>query len=282
MTLIRYPGSKAKLTDEILSRMPYSLWRGLFSAGGEYREPFFGGGAVGFKVMAKMSRSSRVWINDKDLWLSRLWESVRKRPRQLCKLIKDFKPNTSDFYKFKEQDGCPKVDHTLAGFRKLACHQMSMSGFGVMSGGPLGGREQTNREYPIGCRWNPDRLRTKVIRLHRLMREFDEVVITHDDFAVVLGGATESSVIYVDPPYVKAGPQLYKHSLSTDDHRRLARLLKPLKCQWFLSYDDHELVRELYADCRIESVQITYTNATHATGRRPKNSEVVIQPKAAS
>lgn len=279
MPLIRYPGSKAKLTGKIIERLPYELWAGLYGANAEYREPFFGGGAVGFKVMARMSRASKVWINDKDLWLARLWESVRDRPRQLCKLIAAFKPNTSDFYKFKEQDGCPTVDPSLAGFRKLACHQMSMSGFGVMSGGPLGGREQTNTDYPIDCRWNPDRLRKQVMQCHRLMKDFDQVDITHTDFAVVLNGAPENCVAYVDPPYVKAGPQLYKHSLSDFDHERLAGCLKGLKCQWLLSYDDHETVRRLYADCRIENVDITYTNATHATGRRPKNSEVVITPR---
>ena len=41
------------------------------------------------------------------------------------------------------------------GFKKLAIHQISYSGLGTMSGGPLGGAGQKS-QYKIDCRWSPD------------------------------------------------------------------------------------------------------------------------------
>jgi len=40
------------------------------------------------------------------------------------------------------------------GFKKLAIHQISYSGLGTKSGGPLGGKSQESI-YKIDCRWSP-------------------------------------------------------------------------------------------------------------------------------
>jgi DNA adenine methylase len=156
---------------------------------------------------------------------------------------------------------------------------MSRSGFGSKAGGPIGGREQTNKEYDISCRWNPDAREAEAKKLHRLFRRFDSFRVTCLDFAEVIAGAGESCFVYADPPYVKAGPQLYRHALDTMDHARLADCLKSCRAAWVLSYDDHPLVRELYSWARIESVAVTYTCAEVREVVRRKNREVVITPE---
>jgi DNA adenine methylase len=102
--------------------------------------------------------------------------------------------------------------------------------------------------------------------------------ITSGDFEKLIVGAPRHAFIYADPPYYKAGPQLYKFHMSDDDHRRLAESLRGCRAQWTLSYDDHEFIRKLYDWADISSVALTYTTAI-ASSRRRKNSELIIAPK---
>jgi DNA adenine methylase len=279
--LIRYPGSKAKLCKPIIDAMPDEIVLGLWSHehSWEYREPFFGSGAIGFRIMDSLSARCKVWLNDRDYWLVCLWNAVKDSHRELIAMVRKFKPSADRFFEFKEQDGDTTVDPLLAGFRKLAIHQMSVSGFGVMSGTCLGGRNQENAQYPVDCRWNPIRLVEHINNRHRQMKRFGSLLkITCKDFSAVLAGCPKRCFVYMDPPYVEKGEMLYKHGMDETEHRRLADSIKRLKCQWMLSYDDHPLVRELYAGSEIKELAVTYSNATNAKGVRPKNCEILIQP----
>jgi len=282
--LIRYPGSKAKLCGPILNAMPDEIVLGLWSTSHawEYREPFFGSGAIGFRIMDSLSPRCKVWLNDRDYWLVCLWNAVKDCPSELIALVKKFKPTASKFFEFKEQDGDKTIDPLLAGFRKLALHQMSVSGFGVKSGTCLGGRNQENAQYPVDCRWNPIRLCDHIINRNRQMKRFGVgLKITCRDFSVLLDKCPKNCFVYMDPPYVEKGDMLYKHGMDESEHRRLAESIKKIRCQWMLSYDDHPLVRELYANHVIHELSVTYSNATNAIGTRPKNMEILIVPAMA-
>jgi DNA adenine methylase len=281
MPLIRYPGSKEKLYAQIANHFPdamrYPLWSN--AAKWEYREPFFGCGAIGFRLLKHVHAKSKIWLNDKDYWLVCLWNAVLDSPSELISQINDFEPSAESFYQFKEQDGTKDIDPCLAGFRKLALHQMSYSGFGYKSGGPLGGQDQSNAKYPVGCRWNPVSLKTQVSDLHELLNRFERLQITCRDFSEVLKGCPKECFVYIDPPYVEKGNALYKHGMTEKDHQRLAKAVSSLRCHWALSYDDHPLVRDLYAKFNLIEVDVVYTNAkAEANRRRPKNKELVITP----
>lgn len=286
MALIRYPGGKGKLSRQIRRYFPEEVTLGgpgsLFSHTNpvEYREPFFGAGAIGFDVLRSLPSGATVRLRDKDGDLVALWQSVWKSPAELCQMIEGFTPSTDAFYRFKEEDGKGGTDPVRRGFRKLALHQMSMSGFGCMAGGPLGGREQRS-EYNVDCRWSPIRLVTHVNDLHDVFARFGRnLQISTGDFAQALTAVPRNCFLYLDPPYVAAGPALYKHAMSENDHRRLAALLQVVSCPWVLSYDDHPLVRELYGGwTTIKTVSVTYTGAiVEREGERPKNKEIVIFP----
>lgn len=279
--LIRYPGSKAKLYRPILDAMPAEITLGLwsFENSWEYREPFFGSGAIGFRIMDSLSARCKVWLNDRDYWLVCLWNAVKDSHEELVAMVRKFKPSADKFFEFKSQDGDMSVDPLLAGFRKLAIHQMSVSGFGVMSGTCLGGRNQENAQYPVDCRWNPIRLVDHINNRHRQMERFGGLLkITCKDFSAVLANCPKRCFVYMDPPYVEKGEMLYKHGMNEAEHRRLANSISGINCQWMLSYDDHPLVRELYNKCEVKQIAVTYSNATGASGVRPKNKEILILP----
>lgn len=277
MALIRYPGSKEKLVDDLWELFPDAVTGSLFSATTrmDYREPFFGSGAIGFRILPMLHKSCRVWLNDIDADLVCLWQSVLRYPKQLCRLVMDFTPSTDRFYEYKAADGNNCGEIPERGFRKLALHRMSMSGFGVKSGGPIGGRAQDGA-YTVECRWNPERIKRDITRLHDLLRYFDHCEITCGDFAPLIETASENTFIYLDPPYYEKGSQLYKFPMQDADHQRLASLLQGTPASWVLSYDDHEFIRSLYRWAKFTDLHITYTNAVAKDGFRPKNREVAI------
>lgn len=279
--MIRYPGSKDKITKKILRYFPQSLMDELWQSKKiEYREPFFGGGAVGFEVLRRnVPRWAHVWLNDKDFGMVCLWRSVLEQHQELIEHVRSFTPTTEAFYRFKEEDERTDMDPVRTGFQKLALHQISFSGLGAKAGGPIGGRKQSS-EYNVDCRWRPTRHCQDIIDLHKLMKRFASVKITTGDFARLIDDAPSHAFIYADPPYYEKGGQLYKHNMSEEDHRRLAVSFRGCRAPWVLSYDDHELIRSLYDWADIESIDLTYTIAKSQNGSRRKNSEIVIVPRA--
>ena len=279
--LIRYPGSKAKLWRPIFESMPdeISLEMWSFTDPWEYREPFFGAGAIGFRVLRSIDERSSVWLNDKDYGIACLWQTVKESPEELCKRIEGFTPSPKAFEKFKSEDGKKSIDPIRLGFQKLAMHQMSVSGFGAKSGTCLGGRSQQSSKYTVDCRWNPIRLIAKVRQRSRDLSRFGRrLKITSGDFEKVISGAPSKCFCYLDPPYVEKGSMLYVHSMSMEDHTRLAAKLESLSCRWLLSYDDNDLVRRLYKSMNIREVEVRYSNAVTKEAFRPKNREVLISP----
>lgn len=277
MSLIRYPGSKEKLASIIIKeKFPIEasapLW--MNSNQMEYREPFFGAGAVGFRVLEYLPPGCRAWINDLDYGLVCLWNSVKSKTEhlKLCRMVDTFIPSVDCYHKFKEKDGQRDLDPAMVGFRKLALHQMSYSGLGFKSGGPLGGKKQNNELYSIDCRWRPENLVSDIIRLHKLLSR-TQIKITCKDFSALIDDNPQV-FLYLDPPYYDKGEELYKFSMSDDDHTRLADALKHGGNSWVLSYDNHPFIRDLYQEwAYVYELNVHYSIAT---GQNRKNKEVLI------
>ncbi len=240
--MIRYPGGKNKISSQIMSFIPNGI---------EFREPFFGGGAIGLKVL-KEGRFSKYWFNDLDKHLVALWLAIQNAPEQLCKMINNFAPQVDDFeiisnYLLKSNDSGIKE-----GFFKLVIHQISYSGLGMMAGGPIGGKKQQSK-YSIGCRWSPDYLIKKIKTINKLLSEND-VKFTSLDYSELLA---DDCFLFLDPPYFNKGEQLYQYGF-TGKHEELANKLKGRK-NWFLCYDDCSEVRQLYNWAQIKEIDIKYS-----------------------
>lgn len=278
-SFFRYPGGKAKLLPQICRRLATKLnFDDL-----EYREPFFGGGAVGIAYMAANPANRKVWINDKDVGIACLWTSVIRYPELLKSQLLKFLPSVTHFDSFKaelrEDRTMPKRAKQIVryGFKKLVVHQLSFSGLGTMSGGPLGGRHQRVIKNRIDSRWRPIRLCSRIDVLHELFSRFDirENACTHYDAVRLVECNQSKAILYLDPPYLVEGPNLYQHSFSLSDHVRLADALHDTEHQWLLSYDDCDEIRKLYHWAEIEKVNVNYS-VTKPT----KKSELIIASPA--
>lgn len=283
MALIRYPGSKEKLALSIMEYFPpeftYDMWK--CTSRDSFVEPFFGAGAMGFKVMSNMPPSRPVWINDIDTGMCALWQAILSDPIELCRKIERFKPSAEAFYQFKHMDGNGEGGVIEQGFRKLVLHRLSFSGLGFKSGGPLGGKKQENAKYPVNCRWADSRMKKDIIQIHKKMRVFSDLKITCLHFRDVLRQVESCAFVYLDPPYYKKGAQLYKHDMTPDEHAELAEILKCGRFRWVLSYDDCDEIRALYSWATFKPIFAKYcVGHNQIEGVRPKNNEVLIIPPA--
>lgn len=299
MSFFRYPGGKSKLRNQIATRLNTFIDDNKL----EYREPFFGGGSIGLKVLEDNPLIEKLYINDKDLGISHLWTAVIKYPDLLKLLVENFVPSINKFDEFKnaltaEKQPNPKTGKEIAeyGFMKLAIHQISYSGLGTMSGGPLGGRKKGNIagrgstdevKYPIDCRWSPKYICKKIDHLYTKLftMSIKNNICNNFDFADVINDNENNAVIYLDPPYYVKGNDLYQHGFSSEDHARLAITLKNTHHKWVLSYDDSPEIRKLYQWAVIEEIDSINYSITALkdknTGKRTARTkmELLIFPE---
>lgn len=275
MSFFRYPGGKAKLRPRILEEL-----RKVRAGSTQYREPFFGGGSIGIELQ-KVDPFKSFWINDKDPALYCLWESVFFHSLEFTERIKAFIPKVDEFYQIRDELNnlvTPPTDEGKIvdiGFKKLAIHQISYSGLGTKSGGPLGGKTQ-NSKYKIDCRWSKEHICKKLEKI-RVSFRGTNVKCTNLDFTKVIDDDNQTSLIYLDPPYVDKGAELYQYSFKEQDHRRLADALKNTSHPWVLSYDDAPLVRELYDE---DWAVITDVNVNYTISTSRNKSELIIIPRS--
>jgi len=278
-SIIRYPGSKAKLTPMIRQFMPEWMVGSVWNPpdGAWFIEPFFGSGAAGLQLLEHVNSSIGVWINDIDYPMYALWHSVVHETRRLVMYVREFQPTKEAFYELKASDGQRSGCIARDAFHKIALHRMSVSGFGAKSGGPIGGKKQGGA-YTVGCRWTPASIEQAIYNAKETLMRFGDVRITNLHFRDVLKDATSSSVVYLDPPYYVKGGQLYAHNMTHEEHVELSVMLRNTDADWRLSYDDCEEIRDLYSWASFRELEIRYTNAI-TDKNRPKNKELLILPR---
>ena len=263
-SFFRYPGGKSRIAKQIIDIVSDHC---TLSSITDYREPFWGGGGMGLEMLEHLAFGSSIWINDKDSSLSALWQAIIENPIALTTLISSYKPRTEDFYEFKSSLQGENIPQPL---KRLIIHQISYSGLGVMSGGPLGGKNQVSK-YKIDCRWSPESMCKKIMKAHELLSKF-KVQCSSYNYEKILEDVTSNTVIYLDPPYYVRGDQLYQEKFSVEEHENLSQQLKELKCNWFLSYDNCPEIRTLYSWANIIEIPVSYT----INNNTKKNIELVI------
>lgn len=256
LSFFRYPGGKSKLSHMILPRIASVLES---DQSLEYREPFFGGGSIGLKMLDLSD--NQLWINDYDFGIHCVWNSVINKPDDLKNLIMGFTPSVDEFYRMKsvlltnDRHHLTDDEKVEYGFYKIAIHQTSYSGLGTKSGGPLGGKEQKSK-YDIACRWSPEYMCKKIDMYHKKFarKTLRESTCTCSDFSRLILDTDAKAFIYLDPPYYVKGNELYQCGFDEEDHIRLAHHLRETQHKWLLSYDHCEEIEKLYSWANVEYV----------------------------
>lgn len=204
--VLKYPGSKWRLSNWIISHFPPHQI---------YLEPFFGGGAVLFNKVPSYLET----VNDIDGNVVNLFRVIREQPEELARLV-EFTPFArEEFYSSHEKTGVPLEDarrflvQVWQGFSGRTSHLSGWANFRcVAKGGDL----------PVRFAAVPERIIEVAKRLKNVQienRPAQELIPEYKNKDVL---------IYADPPYVlgaRTGGKVYAHEMTEKQHCELLEVL---------------------------------------------------------
>ena len=235
-TIFRYPGGKIKIVKHIMPHIQNvvdSLLKPM-----TFVDVFVGGGSVFIGVMNQFP-SAKIVINDVDRYMHSFWSICSKNEiEELIGYISKYKnPTIEDFSQLRSEVGEDGLSVAKEAFFALFFNRTAFSG--IFSSGPMGGFEQDGK-YKIGCRYNAPKMMQRIKELSERMSS-DKVVCLKKDFLKVIEmyGDDNNAVLYLDPPYMKQGKQLYNHFMQPEQYSLMANALKDCKANWIVSHDDH-------------------------------------------
>ncbi|OZQ97427.1 hypothetical protein CA598_06425 [Paenibacillus sp. VTT E-133291] len=240
LSLLRYPGSKGKVIASLSELIVQKHTKRLVS-------PYTGGGSVELALLAA-GMVKELHLNDYDFGVYSLFYLIKNNPHPLIHWIANFTPTHDKFFEARKiiKDKYKDQDLFGAALSLLVVNRLAFSG--IYKANPLGGRN--GDQNSLLSRWNPLNLIERIKFIHQMSKN---ITITNDDACEVIEEAywENRTTLYIDPPYVKAGKDLYLHYYDKRDHIRLNVLLESLYhgmpgADIVLTYDDDPLITELY------------------------------------
>lgn len=246
----RYAGGKTWLVPQIRT------W--LKKRGGtdkELIEPFTGGGIVsltaifeglvGCVTMIELDEDvAAVWkvvTSDDALWLAEQIITFVLTPESAREAI--------------SQGDCSLRDKAFATIVKNRVNRG-----GILAGGASFVKQGENGKG-IHSRWYPSTLKQRILEIYHLRKKIH--FIHGNAFEILCHNETRSNVVYfIDPPYVKAGGRLYRHS--EIDHLALFEQAARLTGDFLMTYDDHPEICELAEGYQFESRRVPMKSTHHA------------------
>ncbi|MDR0950839.1 MAG: DNA adenine methylase [Candidatus Ancillula sp.] len=265
-TPLRYPGGKSAISGflgSIISQYNQNNNVRIDT----YVEPYAGGAGAAISLLLK-GVVNNIVINDYDVAVYSFWESLVKRPHKfLNKLM-----NTDidifewhkqrDIYKYHESDSAE--DRLNLGFAFFFLNRTNRSG--IVKAGVIGGMDQSGN-YKLNARFKPEKLAEKISKITEFRKN---ITVTKNDGARIFNDyeSDKSAFIYLDPPYVAQGKNLYLNFFNEDDHRKIANVVSPSnKANWVMTYDNEPLITDLYRKNNKYLYNLHYSAQTNRTAQ---------------
>jgi DNA adenine methylase len=254
----RYPGGKDKLTSFLAIFLMHNKLKGA-----RFIEPFCGGAGASLSLLLG-GYVKEIHLNDKNYALFCFWEQLLNNTDNLLDMVFQNVPNINDWHRQKEIYQTSIVDPNRYsklefGFSVFYLNRANRSG--VLSAGPIGGLDQSGK-YKIDCRYT---VNTLIKKLEKIASMRDSIYVYNEhciDFLKKFDNKNnfDSDFVYLDPPYVKEGRNIYSKNFCFDDaqHRELKDYIAGYSNRWLISYDDHPLVHDLYSKHGTRAVEISY------------------------
>lgn len=266
-TPLRYPGGKTQLAPFVTE-----LMRANDLLQSVYCEPFAGGAGIACRLLLN-GTVSEVWINDIDPAIYAFWHSVLNSTDALCDRITRARLNMTEWYKQRAVQSDSTANMLDLGFSTLFLNRTNRSG--ILRGGVIGGKEQKGN-YPLDCRF--DRI-DLVRKIRRIALYGEQIHLTCIDARLYIGSALKKlpahALVNVDPPYYRAGPDLYTNSYDHKDHVALARAVRAMPHRWMLTYDDAPEICAMYLGLTQYRKTLTY----YAQVKRSAAELLVLSPR---
>lgn len=252
-TPLRYPGGKTKMFPEISLVISEK-----YDSAPVYVEPFSGGFGLGLKLLHD-NKIERAIINDFDFHIYSFWKSIIT-PTLFIEFMDLFEKTKIDIDTWKQMKkiylNSKDYDISTVGFSTFFLNRCNRSG--ILKANPIGGINQTGK-YLMDCRFNKKRLRGLLLAIHSKREQitvFNEDALT---FIPKIDTELNNAFFFIDPPYVKAGNQLYESNFTLDMHKSISDTILHLKNPWVLTYDNSELIKSIYQGCKISQKPLQYS-----------------------
>jgi len=222
-------------------------------------EPFAGGGIVGLTV-AFERLADRVLMVELDEQIASVWKALLGGDADwLADRILNFTMNQESL-----EEELSNNDKSLrqAAFKTILRNRTSHGGIMAPGAGLIKYGEQGKG---INSRWYPQ---TLAKRIRDIGKVNDRIEFIHGDGVAVIRKYVEQPdvVYFIDPPYTaagkKAGTRLYTHNGL--DHEELFSLVKTVRGDFLMTYDNAVGVRSMVERHGFEIVEIAMKNTHHA------------------
>jgi len=259
---LRYPGGKTKLYNLIQPIVAENL----IGENRIYAEPFAGGAGLALKLLFN-NDVDQLLLNDIDYRVYCFWQACLHDTEHLCALVSKCNVNIDTWKIQKSIYMSPEsYTQTEVGFATYFLNRCNVSG--VIQGGPIGGSEQLGK-YKIDARFNKTAL---IDRIEKIGRYADRIAFYNLDATVFLQNELPRNqinnvLLNIDPPYVKKGKLLYENSFNEDDHTELSQVVKRLPYKWIVTYDECNLIRDLYRECAQQVITLNYSAGSTRKGK---------------
>ena len=256
---LRYPGGKARL-GPYFARVLASQARTIET----YCEPYAGGAGAGLHLLAQ-GHVSRLIINDLNPGVAAFWRTVFGNTGAFIGKLLDCKVDIDTWHHQRAVYCNPQGHDDLElGFATFYLNRTNRSG--ILSARPIGGLKQTGN-WLIDARFNKEDLTSRVLQLEKLAPQVDVREQRAIDLIRTLNRRAKPVLLYVDPPYVVPGEELYLSDHSWAEHTKLRQVLGASPHVWILTYDADDRTRALYADFRCLRFGISHTAQVQKVGR---------------
>ncbi|GAB4082813.1 DNA adenine methylase [Modestobacter muralis] len=249
---LRYPGGKGRLAPYIARLLASQAPRPH-----AYAEPFAGGAGAALRLLVD-EEVRAIYINDLNPGIAAFWRCVFEQTDAFAALIEAAPVDLDAWHAaravYEQPEGHDDLELGFATFFLNRCNRS-----GILGARPIGGLDQAGR-WKIDARFNRDNLAERVRLLGGYRERAHVSQLDARDFLRTLEAQGTDVLVYVDPPYLVQGEDLYLDSLRPDDHAELAAMLRDSRLPWFLTYDVHEQITTgLYGGLRTAEFDIAHT-----------------------
>ncbi|WP_263120725.1 DNA adenine methylase [Cellulomonas fimi] len=257
---LRYPGGKARLAPFVATLLDRQRPRPT-----AYAEPFAGGAGAALHLLVA-EEVDEIYINDLNPGVAAFWRAAVTQPSDLCAKVLDAPVDLEAWHEARRVYALGTGTDLDLGFATFFLNRCNRSG--ILNARPIGGLEQTGN-WKIDARYNRDALAERIERIGRYSSRIHVSEQDARDFLVELeaSDAGARTLVYVDPPYLGQGENLYLDSLSSEDHKQLAGHLTTSSLRWFLTYDaDPRIPEQLYPGLPCVEFDIAHTAQVQHVG----------------
>ena len=269
---VKWAGGKRQLLAELEKNFPKQF--------GTYFEPFLGGGAVLFDLLAKKP-NLKCSVSDLNSDLVLAYVTIRDKLGRLIESLenhsKNYHKDSIDYYyEVRKQEPKSQIEKVS---RLLFLNKTCFNGlYRVNSKGKF--------NVPLGRYTNPNIVNRENLIIASKFLQSERIKISCRDFESILKDAKKGDFVYFDPPYQPVSDTAnftsYTHrDFTEDDLQRLADLANQLNSKGshvLLSNSNTKIVKKLFSSKKWKIKEISVNRAINSNSqKRTGHKEVLIK-----